>query len=42
MNNGVVNVVSTIIQHVMALASEAKLVALYINVKYGVVINNTL
>ena len=41
-NNGAVNVVSTIIFDVMPLAAKSELVALYLNAKYGVVIQNKL
>ena len=42
MKNGTVHVVSTIICNVMSSALKAKIVALYLNEKYGVIIWNTL
>ena len=42
MNNGSVNVVSTIIQNVMSSAAEAEIATLYLNANDGVVIRNTL
>ena len=42
MNKGAVHVVSTTIRNIMSSAAEAKIAALYLNEKGGVVIQNML